>query len=380
MTTRVSPAMIEALRVAYVQGQVCGGDRWEPGEHGHVKNVTITALVYNRGLLTSVAGEHTLTRAGYRALADAGVISRQRCNEELSQRQEFMDADHAYALTLDERRTITRAHLSIPQDVVLSWDEIDAAYQAYITRDWTAQDHAANDAAMDVRQDLPECGHEVFHERCADCEDHRYGESPQRLDIWLEQGVMLVSPLDGEIYRFERWTGGTAVLVNQDNGASVRVSQADVTQWQYLPKASAKGIADAKDARRLRVGNIVRHKIHGRTGRVSSVSQYGVVHVDTDDDSRGEMIGHTDSFMKLASPHYFVTPVEINQALERLKSSREAEDLRFIHTIMRERDDLRGELDRLRQRLSWVVGHWQTSSADGRIPADDVLNAMRDSR
>lgn len=189
-------------------------------------------------------------------------------------RARVVEAAHAEAIEMDECRTIARAFLSTPTGVVLTWDEIQRGYlDAMAERDRIEHNQAVR--AQTERDELIAKGRKLgltAAQLLRDTDDLRAtieraaaeqqrvdtlieqldgnpaepADEPREIDTWLESGMVLVSPRDGERYRFERWVGGTAVLVNQDNGALVRIAQADVTTWQYLPKASAEGIAGAK--------------------------------------------------------------------------------------------------------------------------------------
>lgn len=181
-------------------------------------------------------------------------------------RARVVEAAHAEAIEMDEKRTIARAFLSTPTGVVLTWDGIQRGYlDAMAERDRIEHNQAVRPqterdeliakgrklgftAAQLLLRDTDDLRATI--ERAA-AEQQRVdtlieqldgnpaepADEPREIDTWLESGMVLVSPRDGERYRFERWVGGTAVLVNQDNGALVRIAQADVTAWQYLPKA-----------------------------------------------------------------------------------------------------------------------------------------------
>lgn len=129
------------------------------------------------------------------------------------------------AAAIDEKRTIARAFLSTPTGVVLTWDEIQRGYlDAMAERD------------------------RIEHNQAVIGSDKRAAavDAPRELDTWLTHGMVLVGPQTGDRYRFLRWDGGWAVVRHEADGTEMRIAQADVTLWQYLPKASAEGVAAAK--------------------------------------------------------------------------------------------------------------------------------------
>lgn len=137
---------------------------------------------------------------------------------------EVIDQLHERAAAIDEKRTIARAYLCTPSNEVLSWAEIEQGYlDAMAERDRIEHNQAV-----------------IGSDKWAAAVD-----APRELDTWLTHGMVLVGPQSGDHYRFERWDGGTAVL-RTSGGLLVRIHQADVTTWQYLPKASAEGVAAAK--------------------------------------------------------------------------------------------------------------------------------------
>lgn len=69
------------------------------------------------------------------------------------------------------------------------------------------------------------------------------------LDTWLTKGLVLVSPSTDSLLVFERWDGGTAVLVSAVTGDTARIAQADIVNWRYLPDMDATGAQLAEEAR-----------------------------------------------------------------------------------------------------------------------------------
>lgn len=65
------------------------------------------------------------------------------------------------------------------------------------------------------------------------------------LDTWLARGLVLVGPATDSLYEFRRWDGGTAVLLHPETGALIRVPQADVVTWRYLPGADLDALLHA---------------------------------------------------------------------------------------------------------------------------------------
>ena len=69
------------------------------------------------------------------------------------------------------------------------------------------------------------------------------------LDTWLTKGLVLVSPSTDSLLVFERWDGGTAVLLSAVTGDTVRIAQADIVNWRYLPGMDATDAQLAEEAR-----------------------------------------------------------------------------------------------------------------------------------
>lgn len=196
-----------------------------------------------------------------------------------------LDELRRQAAMLDEKRTIARAYLSTPDGVVLSWDAIDAAVQARAAdRELWLDEQAATGAARTERDELIERGRAAglmegfshrFPEndalrRAVDFAESSRAEEAQRvdalieqldgnpaepvdkprdLDIWLQPGVVLIGPQSGTRYRFARWdpkAGGAVLFAIDGRPFETVIHQAEVTTWQYLPKASAAGVAEAK--------------------------------------------------------------------------------------------------------------------------------------
>jgi hypothetical protein len=65
------------------------------------------------------------------------------------------------------------------------------------------------------------------------------------LDTWLTAGLVLVGPATDSLFIFQRWDGGTAVLLHVDTQEVARVAQADITNWRYLPGADAAQLTEA---------------------------------------------------------------------------------------------------------------------------------------
>lgn len=182
---------------------------------------------------------------------------------------------HEQAAAIDEKRTIARAFLSTPTGVVLTWDEIRRGYlDAMAERDRIEHNQAVR--AQTERDELIAKGRKLGlteAQLLRDTDDLRAtielvseqqrvdtlieqldgnpaepADERRELDIWLEPGVVLVGPQSGIRYRFLRWdrTTGRAVLRDVETGDDTHVRQYDVTTWQYLPKASAAGVAEAK--------------------------------------------------------------------------------------------------------------------------------------
>lgn len=174
------------------------------------------------------------------------------------------------AAAIDEKRTITRAFLSTPAGVVLTWDEIEQGYlDAMAERDRIEHNQAVRaeqqrvDDLLSLLNNPPTVAEMIkTHPDTADVDDlgrrvqttasgHLISlpapaDAPRDLDIWLEPGVVLVGPQTGDRYRFLRWDGGWGVVRHEADGTEMRIARADVTLWQYLPKASAEGVAAAK--------------------------------------------------------------------------------------------------------------------------------------
>lgn len=178
-----------------------------------------------------------------KALADAAGLD---ATEVGVGHTEVIDELHEQAAAIDEKRTIARAFLSTPTGVVLTWDEIQRGYlDAMAERDRIEHNQAV-----------------IGSDKWAAAVD-----APRDLDTWLEPGVVLVGPQTGDRYRFLRWDpkAGGAVLIPLGAGRRIPlvIAQADVTTWQYLPRASAEGVAEAK----RRVPWRDTFVMHTRTGR-----------------------------------------------------------------------------------------------------------------
>ncbi|MGL4808719.1 MAG: hypothetical protein ACRC4O_08240 [Giesbergeria sp.] len=65
------------------------------------------------------------------------------------------------------------------------------------------------------------------------------------LNTWLVRGLVLVGPATDSLYEFRRWDGGTAVLLHPETGVLIRVPQADVVTWRYLPGADLDALLRA---------------------------------------------------------------------------------------------------------------------------------------
>lgn len=177
---------------------------------------------------------------------------------------------HDQAAAIDEKRTVARAYLCTPDGVVLSWAEIEQGYlDAMAERDRIEHNQVVRaeqqhvDDLLSLLNNPPTVAEMIkTHPDTADVDDlgrrvqttasgHLISlpapaDEPRELDTWLTHGMVLVGPQTGDRYRFLRWDGGWAVVRHEADGTEMRIAQADVTAWQYLPEASAKGIAAAK--------------------------------------------------------------------------------------------------------------------------------------
>lgn len=138
MAKKLSTAMLTALSIAHSQGEVLVGDDQRVallGMAGRVSSNTITAL-HSADLLrrTRDSLAYELTIDGLRALAYAGIISAEEYAETRAKRTARMDALHAEALELDERRAVVRAYLCCSDDDELTWPEIERGYELYQAR------------------------------------------------------------------------------------------------------------------------------------------------------------------------------------------------------------------------------------------------------
>lgn len=199
---------------------------------------------------------------------------------------------HELAAAIDEKRTIARAYLCTPSDVVLTWAEIEQGYL-----DAMAEcDRQEHNAAVRVE---PVIGSDKWNAAML-------SDEPRDLDIWLQPGVVFVGPQSGDRYRFNRWDpkAGGAVLtpLGADRRAPVVISQAEVTTWQYLPKASAEGIAEAK----RRVPWRRTFVMHENTGQVYEV-------LGTDIIITGKLIISHVCGTKCSEHERFVTPRELQR-------------------------------------------------------------------
>lgn len=192
---------------------------------------------------------------------------------------EVIDRLHEQAAAIDEKRTITRAFLSTPYGVVLTWAEIEQGYlDAMAERDRIEHDQAVRahtEHAAEWTHDLyvtstwngdlgtqyrflgselvngetlmwienPYGGQQrVTRVEFTDRFTARFGEDaavdePRGIDTWLTLGDVLIGPQSGDPYRFERWDGDKAVLVGQ-SGLTMRVQLEDVIDWERAPQAS----------------------------------------------------------------------------------------------------------------------------------------------
>lgn len=260
ITTSMIEAMIEALIVARVHGYVAVNMPWEHGA-GRVKSGTLCALI-NRNMIVGVRGngwQFELTKHGYRALHDTGIISAQMLQDELDGIAAEIEEAHAEALDIDARQQ----------------EENERA---------AARDYAEFNSEQTMWLENPPA-------------------ASRKLDTWLQEGMILVSPQSGFRYRFERWAGGEAVLINQENGALIRVPQSEIVHhWHYLPQASAEGTTQAVAARKLSVGDRVTHNRTGALGTVTEVTPNSVANVTPDDPRDGVWRGLFSDFTRVSGP------------------------------------------------------------------------------
>lgn len=64
------------------------------------------------------------------------------------------------------------------------------------------------------------------------------------LDTWLTEGLVLVGPATDSLFTFQRWSESFAVLLHLDTQETIRVAQADIVNWRYLPGADAATLAE----------------------------------------------------------------------------------------------------------------------------------------
>lgn len=64
------------------------------------------------------------------------------------------------------------------------------------------------------------------------------------LDTWLTEGLVLVGPATDSLFIFQRWHESFAVLLHLDTQETIRVAQADIVNWRYLPCADAATLAE----------------------------------------------------------------------------------------------------------------------------------------
>jgi hypothetical protein len=108
---KLSPSMIEALRVLRIQGSVWSGARWERGV-GYVKSGTVCALIERDLIMRSPQGEWVATRKGYFAMAAEKLITFDAAEQEQNDLDEYIDELHAEALgmsTTSQSTSIQRA-------------------------------------------------------------------------------------------------------------------------------------------------------------------------------------------------------------------------------------------------------------------------------
>lgn len=86
------------------------------------------------------------------------------------------------------------------------------------------------------------------------------------LDTWLTAGLVLVGPATDSLFTFQSWDGGTAVLLHLDTQQAVRVAQADIINWRYLPGADAATLAE--EARTLATPEAHASRYHAGTSCV----------------------------------------------------------------------------------------------------------------
>lgn len=147
-TKKLSPQMIEALRVAYVHGSVWAGARWEIGT-GYVKTGTVVALIERDLIMRSPSGEWELTLKGINALAEHIVTLSAQAHDEFESR---VAQAHAEALI----EAGDRVGYYVGLDVAPA-EALDVERDFVVPTRWSAS--------------RPECGHEHRHLRCADCDD-----------------------------------------------------------------------------------------------------------------------------------------------------------------------------------------------------------------
>lgn len=244
---KISTSMLEALRVARINGIVNIGD-------GHIdrgtsalvtRRQTITAL-RDRGLLTITRDRKAweLTIPGYRALCEAGIITVEMYAQERRDYAEAIEEAHAEALGMERDRMSTEVDAQIP--VMLCDHGIDSRRRCPICRE---------DAAEGVPPILTPAVDET---------EHLGTPKPRKLDTWLTEGMILIDPktLSGARYRFVDWVRGGAKLVNVLNGGVRVVPQSSVMDWKYIPRPIAQCLV-CRQPVQVKDGAIIGHGWRG---------------------------------------------------------------------------------------------------------------------
>lgn len=248
------------------------------------------------------------------------------------------------------------------------------------------------------------------------------GKGPTELAVWLKPGVVLTpSEYSGRVFRFVDWRPGGAYVRNVMTGHGQTVPQSEIVLWKHLPEQNADidGMG-ARQANELRpeVGDVVVHKIGDArefiVRTVHAIDEYVLL----GDSNVWVAMNHlrvvrkgtpgprfpkgTPEYTKYAKdlrvelqkyvagePPYAYPDPELSPHVERafsLWSDAVREDeptapvpgsTDHVRVLTEQRDAAEQALNKLRERLSWLLGR---HNYEPGIPLEYIREALEETR
>lgn len=217
------------------------------------------------------------------------------------------------------------------------------------------------------------------------------GPGPAELAAWLTEGLVLTPPdeEDNRVFRFVEWRRGGAYVRNVATGQGRLVVQSEIVLWKHLPETNADQENEQADDYTVARGPRPLSTVFGYTpvSELRVRDRVAVLRWDTSKRRDELHIGH----VTLIPDHIGVERAEMRACYVRLDSGITTYTNRIAGVLapseidygamngrlITERTELHQALDRLRERLAWLIGYHHNSPSVPRAALDEILKETR---